>query len=295
VSRVALRLKGAAADAAISVARRLPVTWLRMFNRFLYRTPSGRRTLERVWTMVGDRPVVIPRGGLAGFSFVTGGGQPEYALGASEPAVQATLDRCIGSGDVLYDVGANVGFFTLLGSRRAGATGCVYAFEPVEVNVQALRRNLELNAVGNVEVHQTALSNAVATVRMALGRDQATGHLAETGEDLIVVPCTTIDAFVAAGHRPPSVVKIDVEGAEDLVLAGMRATLRERRPLVLCELHHQPQDPRLEVIGEILREVDYDQLPLVGGSMPHVLAVPAEVRDEVLRRLGPHVRLAAHA
>jgi FkbM family methyltransferase len=285
---VALRIKRGLADSVISLTGRLPVDWLRALNRFLHSTSWGQRVLRRVWSAVADRPVVIPRGALAGSRFVTGGGQPEYALGASEPAVQATLDCCIGPGDVFYDIGANVGFFTLLGAQRAGASGWVYAFEPVEINVRALRRNLELNGVGNVDVQQTAVGNRIATVYMALGRDQATGHLTDGLEGSIEVQCTTIDGFVAAGHRPPRVVKIDVEGAEDLVLAGMCDTLREVRPLVLCELHHSSGDPRLATIAEILRDADYDELPVVGGSMPHVLVVPAEVRDDLLQRLGSH-------
>jgi FkbM family methyltransferase len=232
--------------------------------------------LNAVWTPVADEPVVIPRGRLAGWKFAAGGGQPGYLLGASEPDLQDALAERVGASDVVYDVGANVGFFTLLVARLAGPTGHVYAFEPIDVNVRALRRNLELNDIQHVDVVQRAVSNECAAVRMSLGNNQATGHLADDGDDLVSVQSTTVDAFVGSGNRPPNVVKIDVEGAEDLVLAGMFDTLRAHRPVILCELHYDWSDPRRGVITSLLREAGYDEqtLALDGGSMPHLVAVP---------------------
>jgi hypothetical protein len=74
------------------------------------------------------------------------------------------------------------------------------------------------------------------------------------------------------------VVKIDVEGAEHLVFGGMVETLGAHRPIVLCEIHHTPADPRRGLMSEILLDAGYDVhlLALDGGKMPHLLGVPSE-------------------
>lgn len=263
--------------ALIWLARQLPVGWLRRLNQRMHDHPRARRVLNRVWSMVGDAPAVIPRGPLAGWTFASGGGQPGYLLGASEPDLQAALQQRIGPGDVFYDIGANVGFFTLLGARLATSAGHVYAFEPMDTNVRALHRNLTLNNVRHVTVVRAAVCDAVGSVQMSFGSNQATGHLARPEEgDLIDVSAVTVDDFVRNGALPPSIVKIDVEGAENLVFGGMRETLRQHRPVVLCELHYRAGDPRRASISDLLNTVGYVEqaLPLDGGSMPHLLAVP---------------------
>jgi len=250
----------------------------------MYNYPWGRRAIKFIWTTVADESVVIPNGPLEGWRFAAGGGQPGYLLGSSEPEVQAALVRSIRSGDVVYDVGANVGFITLLAARLVAPSGHVYSFEPMDVNIRALRRNIDLNAVKHVDVVTVAVSNTDGTALMSLGDDQATGHLQEAGEDLVRVPSMTIDSFVAAGHSPPDLVKIDVEGAEDLVLAGMSETLRRVRPRVIFELHYGDDDPRRDVIKALLADAAYDELelPLDGGSMAHVLATPREIQDKIV-------------
>lgn len=273
---MSVKLRRLAALIAIATARNLPVRWLRSANRLLHHSAWGRRLLNVVWMSVADEPVLIPRGVLVGWKFAAGGGQPGYLLGASEPDLQEVLQKHICPGDVVYDVGANVGFFTLVAARLATRKGRIYAFEPIDANVRALRRNLELNGIQHAEVVETVIRNTCAAARMSLSNNQATPHLADHGDDLVSVQSTTIDAFVAAGHRPPTVVKIDVEGAENLVLAGMPETLRQHRPMIVCELHYDRTDYRRDAITNLLADARYDEqeLPLDGGSMPHLLAVP---------------------
>jgi FkbM family methyltransferase len=261
---------------ALRVAGKLPVGVMRAANQRLHASARGRRVLHSIWTAVAEQPAVIPRGPLAGSRFAAGGGQPGYLLGASEPDLQRAFEQHVRPGDVVYDIGANVGFFALLGARLATPTGHVYAFEPMDANVRSLRRNLELNDVRHADIVQAAVSDSQGRLRMSRGYNQATGHLAEVGDDLLEVTTTTVDAFVAAGHRRPSVVKIDVEGAEDRVLEGMRATLSDHRPVVLCELHYEDGDPRRAAITDLLRDVGYEErlIALEGGSMAHLVALP---------------------
>jgi FkbM family methyltransferase len=278
------RIRRSSLSLALWAARALPVGILRSANQRLHGSRLGRHLLNRIWTAVGDQPTVVPGGALAGWRFASGGGQPAYLLGVSEPDVQRALERHVRAGDVVYDIGANVGFFALLAARLSTPGGHVYAFEPMEPNVRALRRNLELNAVDHATVVQAAVSDRCGRAHMSPGNNQATGHLAEQGPGLMTVEATTIDTFVAAGHRPPTLLKIDVEGAEDRVLRGMRDTLLEHRPVILCELHHDVIDPRRAAITSLLDVAGYDEhlVEDPGGSMPHLLALPRDMRSSAI-------------
>ena len=100
------------------------------------------------------------RGPLRGARRIAGASNAGCWLGSYEAEVQELLALTIGPGGAAYDVGANVGFFTLLASRLAGPTGRVYAFEPVPENLRCLRRHLALNDVRNVEVVEAAVCDA---------------------------------------------------------------------------------------------------------------------------------------
>ena len=275
---MAAEVRATIARAGVALARRLPVGLLRWVNRSLHRSVAGRRALVMIRHGIAAEPATIARGPLAGLKFVAGGGQPAYLLGAAEPDLQDALSRCVGEGDVVYDVGANVGFFTLLAARLAGASGRVCAFEPVPDSAAALRHNAELNGLSQVEVVEQAVADTCDPVAMSIGANLATARLGDRGERVVLVQCTTLDAFAERPGRAPDVVKIDVEGAENLVLAGMAGLLSAHRPLVLCELHYSAGDPRRRQISETLADAGYAEwsLSLDGGSMPHLLALPRE-------------------
>jgi FkbM family methyltransferase len=208
---------------------------------------------------------VIAHGEGKGLRFNPSGENAGYALGTTEPGVQETLTRLLASGRTFYDVGANVGFFSLIAARRVGPSGRVYAFEPLPDNAEALIHNVELNALENVEVIQAAVSAHPGQALLAVTEESVQAHLAEIETQVptmqtIEVEVTSIDAEVAAGKPPPDVVKIDYEGAELAVIEGMRATLAEHRPALVCELHgthaevcdfFEPLDYRLGIVESV--------------------------------------------
>jgi FkbM family methyltransferase len=144
---------------------------------------------------------------------------------------------------VVYDIGANLGFFSLVAARLVGPTGRVYAFEPAPENAEAIRRNAALNLVTNVTVVERAVSSRAGTARLQIVDDQSWSRLEEFGahpgtERVLEVETVAIDDLVQSGELPPpALVKIDVEGAELAVLDGMRATIERQRPTIVCELH----------------------------------------------------------
>lgn len=205
-----------------------------------------------------------------------------FAFGSLESAVQEALIRHLGPGDVLYDVGANLGFFSLLGARLAGAEGHVYAFEAAPDNAAAIASNVQLNRVGNVTVIQKAVAAAGGVGRLQVVDDQSWSKLEDYGEHpnterVIEVELVALDDLVAAGEvRVPTVVKIDVEGAEIAVLEGMRETIRRHRPAIICELHGTHRE-----FVALMREHGYRLVNLEGtapveqaGASGHALAMP---------------------
>ncbi len=208
------------------------------------------------------------------------------AFGNLEQSVQEAMLRHLGTGGVFYDIGANVGFFAMLGAHLSGfEAGHAYAFEPTPDNAAEIRRNAALNVIPNLTVIEKAVANRAGTGRLQVVDDQSWSKLIEYGEhpyteSVIDIELVAIDDLVASGEvRPPTVVKIDVEGAELAVLQGMVATLAEHRPAIICELHGTHVE-----VAAFLREHGYRVINLEGprsvedqhAPSAHALALPAE-------------------
>lgn len=169
------------------------------------------------------------------------GASADYALGTNELPVQVALVDLLEPGATFLDIGANVGFFSLLAARASGPTGRTYAVEPVPVNADRIRAGARRNRLA-VEVLELALTDREGTTTLQLAEHPGGATVASVAappdpSGTIEVGTDTVDHLVASGRiGPPSVVKIDVEGAEAEVLAGMVETLAAHRPIVLCEV-----------------------------------------------------------
>jgi FkbM family methyltransferase len=204
------------------------------------------------------------------------------ASGNLELSVQEALVRHLPPGGVMYDIGANLGFFSLVGARLVGPEGRVYAFEPAPENAEAIRRNAEMNLLENIVVIPRAVSSRRGSARLQIVDDQSWSRLEEFGEHpdterLLEVETVTLDELVGAAELPPpALVKIDVEGAELAVLEGMRATIKEHRPAIVCELHETGQG-----FADAMAEHSYRLINLEGPGpidqdreSGHALALP---------------------
>jgi FkbM family methyltransferase len=140
----------------------------------------------------------------------------------------------------VWDVGANVGLYTLPAARRVRPKGWVYAFEPMPCNLRFLRRHLALNRVVNVTVCEAAAWDMSGTVRMVGGDSPSEWRVHPQGE--WEVRAIALDDWrVQSGSPPPDVIKIDVEGSEDAVLRGATETLVRYRPVIYLALHGERQ------------------------------------------------------
>jgi FkbM family methyltransferase len=185
-----------------------------------------------------DTKVRILRGPIRGMKWVKGAGPNAYWIGTYEVVRMREFADALKQGDVVYDVGANVGIYSLNASFQVGNSGWVYAFEPLERNLNYLRQHLALNDLQNCTVLETAICNTEGTLAFsAADRQPSMGRLSPSGE--IAVPSTTLDICVYGEQRlrPPNVLKIDVEGAEFEVLSGATRSITEFHPTIFLEVH----------------------------------------------------------
>ncbi len=185
-----------------------------------------------------DTKVRILRGPIRGMKWVKGAGPNAYWIGTYEVVRMREFADALKQGDVIYDVGANVGIYSLCASFEVGNSGWVYAFEPLERNLNYLRQHLALNNLQNCTVLETAICNTEGTLAFSAADWQPSmARLSPSGE--IEVPSTTLDICIYGEQRlrPPNVLKIDVEGAEFEVLSGATRGITEFHPTIFLEVH----------------------------------------------------------
>jgi FkbM family methyltransferase len=192
--------------------------------------------------------------------------------GSYEPEQTRMFEAHVRPGDTVLDVGAHVGYYTLLSAVLAGPRGSVWAFEPNPRNCAFLRRHAEINGCANVRVTEAAVSDAAGRARVDFGTGSGTGHLA--GDGAIEVETVRLDDFVRERGIAPTAVKVDVEGAERRVLDGARETLARHRPVLFLSTHGA--GVHKECLA-LLREAGYGFRPILGSdveSTPELLCLP---------------------
>lgn len=185
-----------------------------------------------------EAKVRVLRGPIRGMKWVRGAGPNAYWIGSYEVNRLREFANALKQGDVAYDVGANVGIYSLCASLRVGSSGCVYAFEPLERNLRYLRRHVALNNLQNCTVFPSAVCDREGTLAFsAVHWQPSMARLSADGE--IEVPSTTLDICIYGRNRlrPPKVIKIDVEGAELEVLSGSTRAISEFHPMIFLEIH----------------------------------------------------------
>ena len=184
-------------------------------------------------------------------------------FGRYEPAVVSELIALTKQGDVTYDIGANIGFMTLVLAAQVGAEGTVFAFEPVPDNVENLKDVVFLNRLDDrVRIMAKAVGNTVSEEEMVLHESSAMHRLEKSREQgctmashKIVVESTTLDFFsVQKGHPAPDFIKVDVEGSETLVIQGALDVLERHSPTLLIEVHGPDNAGNL---WDLLQEMGY--------------------------------------
>jgi FkbM family methyltransferase len=174
---------------------------------------------------------VIPvlSGPMVGMRWVAGSMPHGAWIGTLERRQLSHFVKRLRPGMTVWDIGANVGLYTLPSARAVGLTGRVYAFEPMRRNLQYLNRHIALNKVGNIIVCDVAVADISGTLLMAEGDSPSEFHADAKGT--LEVSSIALDEWRnESGSPPPNMVKIDVEGAETAVLRGGAGTFSTCRP-----------------------------------------------------------------
>jgi FkbM family methyltransferase len=196
----------------------------------------------------------ILQGRLSGKKWIVGSGNHGCWLGTYECEVRRVFEQSLKRGGVVFDVGAHVGFYTLLSSLLVGSEGRVYSFEPNRRNIWYLKEHLRINRITNVRVMEVAVSDRSGEGFFEEGTNAYTGHLGADGQVTVRTVCMD-DLVRSCEVPPPQLIKIDVEGAEMLVLEGAREVLRDWRPVIILETHGQRM---LEQSLQFLSLLPYD-------------------------------------
>jgi FkbM family methyltransferase len=169
----------------------------------------------------------------------------DYFNGDVEPEVQTVLRKYLRPGMTVFDIGANIGFFSLLAARLVGAIGRVTAFEADPEIVERLRENVVRNQAA-ISVEEKAVWSSSSPVLFAradaeASPDRGLGHVIDNDAkrpepSTIRVEAVTVDDY-ARKSGAPDFIKCDAEGAEVEVFRGADKLLNERPPLILCEMH----------------------------------------------------------
>jgi FkbM family methyltransferase len=204
-------------------------------------------------------------------------GWSSLLYGPFEQAELAHVRSIVEPGDTVFDIGANIGLFSVVLGRAVGPTGRVVAAEPVAANAERARRNFALNGLDNVQIVAAAIGDTTGSVSLNLSDDAAypsIGMVAESrGNGRVVdVPLRRLDdIWRELGEPAVRFIKIDVEGAEEAVLRGAMRLLTNAGPTLLLEANDAPA---LENLRRLLSPLGYTLVQPAGYSPHNHLAIP---------------------
>lgn len=208
--------------------------------------------------------------------------QPWMALGLYEPEVAQLIYHSLKPGDVFYDIGANAGYFTLIAAKAVGSTGKVIAFDPVPKNVETVNEQIKLNKLQDrASIEPLAISNFNGPVELLIPSRNANAHLADveaphvanSGGTIVDVTCVSLDHYISQ-HIRPTLIKMDIEGAEVKALKGATQLLAGLNPPIFLITAHSTALARQ--VKDILIQSGYKFT-----SFPHMIhAIPQSVADQ---------------
>ncbi|HLH77334.1 MAG TPA: FkbM family methyltransferase [Candidatus Binataceae bacterium] len=189
---------------------------------------------------------------------------------------QRALGTFIQSGWNVYDIGAHVGFYSLLFSKLVGPAGAVWAFEPCAANVVHLADHLRLNEIRNVTVIQAAVGAGGGLTGFTTRAPSSSQNRVDPTCRELLLPQVALDQLELPA---PNLIKMDVEGAESQVLQGASRLLASSRPIIFIALHSEGERQNC---AALLRRACYKLYDLFGSQSDwiqsdEIYAVPEEI------------------
>jgi FkbM family methyltransferase len=219
-------------------------------KKAFYANPTLARTIRQGLNRAvppGFTETTIAGGDLAGYRLILDLQiEKDYWLGTYELELQGAVRDFTKPGSVVYDLGASIGYVSLLFAKAVTSSGRVLAFEPLPANLERLAKNISLNgSEDRVDVVPYAVIDATRPVEFLLGPSVGMGKAAGSSgrgeqvyEERLIVEGIALDDFVfIRGNPAPDIIKIDIEGGEILAFPGMRQILMKKHPIIFLELH----------------------------------------------------------
>ncbi len=217
-----------------------------------YSTMKSRGVHELIKRGLSFIQLRVKEGPLKGTKMIATTGS-HFIAGDYEPEKTACIAEAATEGMTIVDVGAHVGYFTMIMAKKVGSGGAIHSFEPRDLNRNFLKRHIRSNGISNVTVYSQCVGDQYGKVMFEERTGTGTGHISTDGN--VEVDMVTLDGMVAEGKIPvPDMLKIDVEGAEILVLNGARETISSRKPKMVLAVH---SDELERECREILEPLGY--------------------------------------
>ena len=238
----------------------------------------GKASRKCLSAIPKDWAVPVLQGPLRGMKWIVGAQNHGMWLGSYEAEKQIAISRMLRPGQTFFDIGANVGFYTLLGAKCVGSSGRVVAVEPLPRNIEFLDKHLSLNDISIVRVFRKAISDYNGTASFSV-QGNSMSKISTDGQ--VTVEVTTIDSLVEEAGSPPHIMKVDIEGAEIELLRGAKKVLEEFRPVIFLALHSK------EIFDDLVETVPKFRYVIKGldgadvrdaGFREEVVLFPAEFR-----------------
>jgi len=213
-------------------------------------------------------------GPLKGLKWIAASGG-RFIRGTYETEKTEAFQRCVNAGDVVYDVGGHVGYYSVISSQMTGARGRVFVFEPRPVNASYIKQHIKINGLKNVTLFDVAVSDKTGNAKFESRIGTGTGHLSSEGN--LHVKTIVLDEFVFEKSLPyPDFLKIDIEGGEIKALNGAQKILTKARPKLLIATHGEKEN---SFVLDLLKKYKYEYEILNPDSIKgdtEILAFPAK-------------------
>lgn len=200
--------------------------------------------------------------------------------GTWEPKVVRVVTDTVKPGMTVIDVGAHIGYYSLLFAKCVGPGGHVFAFEPLPSNFALLQQNILLNNLQNVQLINAAVFSHTKKIILSAPDDQPNpdngSMYKDPGLKQHEVDAITLDDFCDKFVLQPDILKMDIEGAEYDALLGAKKTISRCRPQLLIELHHFDRNVGEDPVPGLLMEWGYQIKWLERWDLTsYILALPA--------------------
>jgi len=170
-----------------------------------------------------------------------------------EPEKHYIYKQLINDGNIIFDIGANVGLHSYFFARNFKSSQII-SFEPLPENIEYLKETIERNKIQNIKLIECAIAEEVGVAYFNTANTNSTGFVTDE-ETALRVKVDTLDNFISTSSIKPHFIKIDVEGAERKVLNGFKEQIKIILPIMVIELHNPENDKKVNML---LGNLPYD-------------------------------------